>query len=359
MKKRYCIIMAGGTGKHFWPLSREKAPKQYIDLLGTGQTLIQDTYERMCELCPKENIFVVTINGLFDITKEQLPEIPEDHILTEPTRRNTAPCIAYANEKIKKIDSEAQIIVTPSDHIIQNRENFYEVINKGFEFIEKNDALLTIGLKPTRPETAFGYIQIEDNSCVTDIMKVKNFTEKPNLELAEFFIESEEFLWNSGIFLWSLQSISSAFDKHLPELSELFEEFKSKFDTPQEAEAIQNIYSGCKNISIDYGILEKAENVYVYCGNFGWSDLGTWNTLYDSLPKDDSNNIINQQNIMIYESHNSIIKIPKNKIAAIQGLDGYIIVDTPDALLICKKEEEYKIRKILNDIKFKKGENHI
>lgn len=351
--------MAGGVGKHFWPLSREKAPKQFIDLLGTGKTLIQDTYERMCQICPKEHIFIVTITSLLDITKEQLPEISEERILTEPARRNTAPCIGYANEKIRSLDPEAKIIVTPSDHIIQNESRFLKVVNEGFKFIAKNDALLTIGLKPTRPETDYGYIQIEDTSCNQDIMKVKNFTEKPNLELAEFFVESEEFLWNSGIFLWSLPTISAAFSKYLPELSELFEEYKSKFNTIEEKEAIQNIYSGCKNISIDYGILEKAENVYVYCGNFGWSDLGTWSNLYDSQLKDDSNNIVEHDNIMLYESQNSIIKIPQGKLAAIHGLDGYIVADTKDALLICKKENEEKIRQILNEIKFKKGDNYI
>lgn len=359
MEKRFCVIMAGGFGKHFWPLSREKKPKQFIDLLGTGKTLIQDTYDRMCQICPKEHIYVVTINTFMDITKKQLPELPTERILIEPTRRNTAPCIAYATEKIRSIETDAQIIVTPSDHIIQNESRFNKVINDGFYFISQNNALLTIGLKPTRPETAFGYIQIENSSCTDDIMKVKNFTEKPNLELATFFLESEEFLWNSGIFIWSLNAISEAFSKHLPELSELFEEYKSKFNTPKEADAIQDIYAGCKNISIDYGILEKANNVYVYCGNFGWSDLGTWSTLYDSQGKDENGNITNNDNTLIYNSRNSIVKTQKGKITAINGLDGFIVADTPDALLICKKGEESKIRQILNDIKFNKGEDHI
>jgi mannose-1-phosphate guanylyltransferase len=359
MKKRFCIIMAGGVGKHFWPLSREKRPKQFIDLLGTGKTLIQDTYDRMCQICPQENIFVVTINSFVEITQDQLPNLTSDRILIEPARRNTAPCIIYATEKIKSIEPDAQIIVTPSDHIIQNELRFEKVVNDGIEFVSQNNALLTIGLKPTRPETDYGYIQIEDSTCTDDIMKVKNFTEKPNLELATFFLESEEFLWNSGIFIWSLKTITQAFVKYLPELSELFEEYKSKINTTEESDAIQEIYAGCKNISIDYGIMEKADNVYVYCGNFGWSDLGTWSTLYDSLEKDENDNIKNNDDTLIYDTRNSFIKIPKGKIAAIKGLDGFIVADTPDALLICKKGEESKLRQILNDIKFNKGNDYI
>jgi mannose-1-phosphate guanylyltransferase len=355
----FCIIMAGGLGSRFWPLSKLKKPKQFIDLLGTGETLIQLTYRRMTMICAPENIFVITIDQYFDLTKEQLPELPEEQILAEPARRNTAACIAYANEHIKRRNGDANIIVTPADHLITKENTFIEVLLKGLKFVSDKDALLTIGIKPNRPETDYGYIQIEATPELCEITQVKNFTEKPNLELAELFLSTNEFYWNSGIFIWSLNSITKAFEKHLQETQELFKGYNPDANTAQRKKDIDTIYSGCKNVSIDYGILEKADNVFVFCADFGWSDLGTWKTLFENSPKSSEGNILSNNNTILYDTQDTIIKTNPDKITAIQGLEGYIVVETKEALLICKKEEEAKIRQIVNDIKFKKGNEYL
>ncbi|ALO16080.1 Alginate biosynthesis protein AlgA [Salinivirga cyanobacteriivorans] len=355
----FCVIMAGGIDRRFWPLSRQNRPKQFIDLLDTGSTLLQMTYNRMAKVCPRENILIVTGFLFKDLVQEQIPEINDSQILIEPTRRNTAPCVAFANERIRAINPEASIIVTPADHLILNEDKFVKVINDGITFIEKEDALLSIGINPSRAETNYGYIQIEDTSQNEGIVKVKNFTEKPDKELAKFFIESGEFFWNAGIYIWKLKDITSAFELHLPEIQELFAENREAYNTDEEENFISRIYSGCKNISIDYGIMEKAENVYVYCANFGWSDLGTWSNLFDNKEKDDDHNVTNHQNILTYDTHNTLITTTDNKITAIQGLEDYVVAETYDSLLICKRSEEDKIREIVNDIKFKKGEENI
>ncbi len=358
-KSTFCIIMAGGIGRRFWPLSRQSYPKQFTDLLGTGKTLIQQTYERMLRVCPKENILVVTGAIYKNLTLEQLPDLTEEQILIEPARRNTAPCVAFANERIQSINPNASVIVTPSDHLILKEDRFEQIINKGIEFTKNKNALLTIGIAPNRPETDYGYVQIEDSEDSDEVLKVKNFTEKPDYELAKFFIESKEFYWNSGIYVWSLKTIKEAYEKHLPSIQELFSERSNLFGTELEEETIQNIYAGCKNISIDYGIMEKADNVYMHKADFDWSDLGTWRSLYDTRDKNEDNNVLKHDNILTYDTKNTMICTSNDKITAVQGLDGYVIAETDDALLICKRKDEGKIRQIINDIKFKKGDQYI
>ncbi len=355
--------MAGGVGSRFWPLSRSGKPKQFLDILGTGKTLLQQTFERFKNICPPENILIVSNRDYKEIILEQLPEIKEENVLLEPMRRNTAPCIAYANYKIQEKNPNANIIVAPSDHLILNEAEFVRVINQGLDFVSTTDALLTLGIKPNRPETGYGYIQINHNQKIGNIncepTKVKTFTEKPNLEMAKIFFESGEFFWNSGIFLWKLNSIMDAFNKHLAEVDELFKRGIGIYNTGEEQKFIDETYSESKNISIDYGIIEKAENVYVLCADFGWSDLGTWGSLYENSQKNEENNSVIGKNVLIYDTENTIVNMPDDKLAVIQGLKDYIVVESDGILLICRKEDEQKIRQFVKDVKIKKGENFV
>lgn len=352
--------MAGGIGLRFWPLSKKNHPKQFLDILGTGKSLIRQTFERFVNICCVENFLVVTNENYKHLVLEQIPELSEEQILLEPFRRNTAPCIAYANQKIMAKNSNACVVVTPADHIITNEIKFCKVVEEGLEFVAKNDELLTLGMHPTRPETGYGYIQIKDSeTCSSDtICKVKTFTEKPNIDMAKVFIESGDFLWNSGIFLWSINTINRAFEKYQPDIYTLFSGIANKINTAEEQEVIDNIYSQCENVSIDNGILEKANNVFVYCAEFGWSDLGTWSSLYEHSPKDaNNNNTCKEGVVMFYDSKNCIVKNTTDKIVAIQGLKDYIVVETNDTLLICRRQDEQEIRRIVNDIKVLKNNN--
>ncbi len=350
--KTYCVIMAGGIGSRFWPISREETPKQFLDILGTGRTFIQQTYDRFSSLCPAENFLVVTSVEYKEMVLEQLPSLKQEQVLTEPFRRNTAPCIAYANAWIQKRNPEASIIVTPADHLILKQDDFISVVSKGLDFVDNNEALLTIGIKPHRPETGYGYIQVGDDSPRTlgEIEPVKTFTEKPNLELAKVFFESGEFFWNSGIFIWSLASINSAFDQYLPDVKNLFDSIDSEINTHNEENAIKEIYQECPNISIDYGVMEKASNVSVLTADVGWSDLGTWSSLYEHSSKDDNNNAINTGKVLAYDSKNCVVNLPNDKMAVIQGLDGYIVAESHNCLLICPKSNEQQIRQFSADI---------
>lgn len=357
----YCVIMAGGVGSRFWPLSKNLRPKQFLDILGTGKTLIRHTFERFASVCPVENFLVVT-NAIYkDLVLEQIPEMKEDQVLLEPLRRNTAPCIAYANFKILKRNANASIIVTPADHLILNEVKFIDVIKEGIQFVKDDNKLLTLGVKPSRPETGYGYIQVgkKPNGGEVDILPVKTFTEKPHLDLAKIFYESGEFFWNSGIFIWSLDAIQESFGKFLPDVNSLFDSILSDLDTDKEQEAIDKIYPECQNISIDYGILEKSDNVFVYCTEFGWSDLGTWGSMYEHSSKDNNQNAIQGENVMIYESKDCLINAKDKKLVVVQGLKDYIVVDTDKTLLICRKRDEQEIRKIVNDVKITKGEEFI
>jgi mannose-1-phosphate guanylyltransferase len=354
--------MAGGIGSRFWPLSKRNRPKQFIDILGTGRTFIQQTFDRFKKICPNENIYVVTSVDYKELVMEQLPELLENQVLLEPLRRNTAPCIAYASYKIRTIDPDANIIVAPSDHIIHQEEAFLGEIQKGLDFVSKNDALLTLGIRPDRPETGYGYIQVDRphfTSSAKNLYKVKTFTEKPDIELARIFLESGEFFWNSGIFIWSLKSILSAFETHLNTVSELFEKGNKLYGTADEISFLNKTYSECQNISIDYGIMEKANNVFVLCSNFGWSDLGTWGSLYENSHKDLEGNVIKGGNVMLYGAKNCIVNMPGEKLVILQGLEGYIVVESEETLLVCRKEDEQQIRQFVNDVRMNKGEHYI
>jgi mannose-1-phosphate guanylyltransferase len=353
--------MAGGIGSRFWPMSRNNFPKQFIDILGSGKTLIRQTYERFLSICPPENIFIVTNEAYVEHVYKQIPEIGKDRVLAEPQRRNTAPCVAYAAFKIAQLNPNANMVVAPSDHIIKDDKSFREAIVKGLSFTEKNESLLTIGIEPSRPDTGYGYIQYKEEGREEKfkICKVKTFTEKPNLEMAKFFIKSGDFLWNAGIFLWNIPSILQAFEQHLPEMHAIFKEGKDLYNTPAETEFIRKAYEHCTNISIDYGIMEKAKNVHVMSAEFGWSDLGTWKSLYEELPHDAHDNAIVGQHTMLDHTSNCIINMPKNKLAVIQGLENFIIVDTDNVLLICPKDDEQQVRNLVNDVKIKKGERYV
>ena len=361
-KNNYVVIMAGGIGARFWPMSRTAHPKQFIDILGTGKTLIQQTFDRFMTICPKENVYIVTNDIYKEMILEQLPGITAKQVLCEPMRRNTAPAIAYAAYKIREDNPDANLVVAPSDHIILKEEAFTDVILSAINAASKNDWLLTLGITPSRPDTGYGYIQFNDSKPFADderIKKVKTFTEKPDLELAETFLKSGDFLWNSGIFVWSLKSILNAFDTHLPEVASLFNEGRGIYNTTGETEFINKIFPICKNISIDYGVMEKAKNVYVLASDFGWSDLGTWGSLFDIREKDENDNAIVGNNVITFNSKNCIVNMPENKLVVIQGLDDYILVDNDDILLICKKKDEQKIREIVNTVKIKKGDKFV
>ena len=362
MNKTYCVIMAGGIGSRFWPLSKSDMPKQFLDILGTGRTFLQQTYDRLKKICPNENFYVVTSVDYKDLVMRQIPELNESQILLEPLRRNTAPCIAYACYKIQKVDPNANIIVAPADHYIQQEEAFLEELWKGLEFVEENDALLTLGIKPSRPETGYGYIQIESAKEVADVKnlhKVKTFTEKPDLQLAKIFLESGEFFWNSGIFIWSLPSIMKAFNTHLSWLSELFDKGNKLYGTSDEVHFLNKTYSECQNISIDYGIMEKASNVYVLCSDFGWTDLGTWGSLYENSKKDDQRNVVSGRNVMLYGAKDCIVNMPNEKLVVLHGLEGYIVVESEGTLMVCRKEDEQQIRQFVNDVRMNKGEKYV
>lgn len=359
MKKEnnYCVIMAGGIGSRFWPMSRTTFPKQFIDVLGTGQTLIQQTFERLLNIVPKENIYIVTNDLYKNLVLEQL-DIKKEQVICEPNRRNTAPCIAYANYKIAKINPAANIIVAPADHLIIKETKFIEVMNTALNFTANNNALVTLGINPSRPDTGYGYIQFEENSD-SEIKKVKTFTEKPDLELAQQFLESGDFSWNSGMFIWNLSAIQKAFKKYLPQIDSLFQEKAAAFNTKDENKAIDEIYSVCKSVSIDYGIMEKAENVYVISADIGWSDLGTWGSIYTHLKHDEKHNAVIGKNVMLYESEGCIVSVPKDKLVVLQGLKDYIVIESNNTLLVCKKSDEQKIKDFVTDIKLEKGEKYI
>ncbi|MBK7173242.1 MAG: NTP transferase domain-containing protein [Bacteroidales bacterium] len=361
-KNNYGVIMAGGVGARFWPMSRTMRPKQFIDILGTGETLIQQTFRRLSVVCPPENIFVVTHELYKDLVIEQLPLIIPDHVLCEPVRRNTAPCIAYACHKIAHLNPDARIVVAPSDHIILKEEIFTKTLRDALDAVSVNDWLITLGIMPSRPDTGYGYIQFDETKEFkphTSVRKVKTFTEKPHHELAVSFLQSGDFLWNSGIFIWSLRSILNAFDKHLAEVNSIFREGDSSYFTPMESDYILQAYTLCKSISIDYGVMEKADNVYVIPSDFGWSDLGTWGSLYEARIKNEDNNAIVGDSVIPVDTKNCIITMPDHKVALIQGLDNYIIVDEKDVLLICRKGDEQNIRNYVDEVRERKGDKYV
>jgi mannose-1-phosphate guanylyltransferase len=358
-RHHYVAIMAGGIGSRFWPKSRTAYPKQFLDILNTGKSLIQWTYERYATFIPKENIFVVTSEDYNEIVKEQLPQMDTANILCEPSRKNTAPCIAYISFKLLQKDPEAALIVAPSDHIILDTETFKETSLKALDFVTHIKAFITLGIKPTNPNTGYGYIQHDAVAVADNIYKVKTFMEKPNLELAKTFLSSGDFLWNAGIFVWQVKNVVKAFELYQPEMFELFDGEKNNFNTPEEKNAINRIYPLCTNISIDFAIMEKADNVYLIPSSFGWSDLGTWNSAYENIDKDHLGNAVAGDNVIVIDATNCMVSAPSEKLVMLQGLDNMIVVDTKDVLLICKREKEQEIKEFVAEVKRHKGEKHI
>jgi mannose-1-phosphate guanylyltransferase len=355
----YVAIMAGGIGSRFWPLSRVNYPKQFLDILGTGKTLVQQTFERFSRLVPVENIFVVTANEYLNITREQLPRLPKENILGEPFRKNTASCIAYISFKLQQIDPDGSLIIAPADHLILNEDKFLDVCKQALDFVNHFNALITIGIKPTYPNTGYGYIQHDGLEAIPSIYKVKTFTEKPNKELAQTFIASGDFLWNSGIFVWQIKRGIEGFKKHLPEMYELFYSEQDRLNTPEESAAIESIYPQCTNISIDFGMMEKADNVYVIPASFGWSDLGTWNSAWENMEKDYLENAVAGRNVIVFDTTKCVVHVPDEKLVVLQGLDDYIVTDTKDVLLICHKEKEQEIKEYVAEVKRNKGDKFL
>ncbi len=343
----HLVIMAGGVGSRFWPMSTEEKPKQFIDVLGVGRSLLQLTLDRFESICSPENVWIVTNKRYFDIVKEQLPEVPASNILCEPCRRNTAPCIAYVSWRIKSVDPHANIVVTPSDHLVTNPVEFRNIVTQCLQFTSESDSIVTLGIKPTRPETGYGYIQADLASSSArnkGIYRVDQFHEKPNLVTAKEYIKDQSYLWNSGIFIWSLSTIINAFRVYQPGMARLFESLKDVYGTPEEQKMIDERYAECENISVDYAIMEKAEEIFVRPSDFGWSDLGTWGSLLTQTKTDLYGNGVIGQNVALYDSHNCIVHTTQEKKVVIQGLDGYIVAEQNDTLLICKLSEEQRIK---------------
>lgn len=343
-KNSYCVIMAGGLGKRFWPVSTKSCPKQFCDILNVGKSFLRQTFERAIQIFDSKNIFIITGVAYEDLTKEQIPEIPSENILKEPFGKNTAPCIAYAAYRIARITPQASMVVVPSDHFISNDTVYIDNIQKGISFIEQFGGLLTIGIKPTRPETGYGYIQIKKNKISEFISKVKTFTEKPDKELANVFLESGEFVWNAGIFIWKVEDIIQEFKNYLEDIYLLFEQEYKNAPDPDSQENITHIYSQCCNISIDFGIMEKSSNVYVMKGEFGWSDVGTWHSFHEISPKDEYNNVCNSEQVRLIDTKECIINVPQDKKVIIEGIENCIIAENNDILMICNRDHEDSIR---------------
>ncbi len=351
--------MAGGIGSRFWPMSRSSKPKQFLDILGTGRTFLRATYERFNQMIPAENFLVVTNAAYKDIVLEQIPELNEHQVLCEPVGRNTAPGIAYAAFRLNAVDPDSTMIVTPSDHYIADEKHFMEVIGECAGFVGDGDTMMTIGIRPDHPNTGYGYIQV-DGGCTKQegICKVKTFTEKPSLEMAQVFLSSGEFFWNSGIFIWNTKTIRSAIREFLPEMYGLFNSIAQDYNTPDENESIRKIFYECKGVSIDIGVMEKAKNVWVHCTDFGWSDIGTWSALYEHSRKDAEGNVSSGDNVLV-NTKNCIIKASDGKLVMIDGLEDYIVAENDNVLMICPRSSEQTIKAYIDEVKFKYGDKFI
>lgn len=350
--------MAGGIGSRFWPISRTEKPKQFLDILGTGRSLLQWTYHRFLDICPKENIYFITNYSYAKLIQEQLPALAPHQIIQEPSRKNTATCAAYIAHKIAALNPNANIVISPADHLILDERSFQQSVFEGLDFVSKHEALLTLGIKPTRPDTGYGYIQYDQSKAIDKVYKVKTFTEKPNHDIARAFLRSGDFLWNAGIFLWNVQEIIKAFKIHVPELHDIFSNFKS-YNTSAEYAEIELVYPQCPNTSIDYAIMEKANNVYVMPAQFGWSDLGTWESAYENSEKDYLGNAVHGKNVVIVDASECMIKAPDNKLVLLQGLENFIVIDTPDVLMVCHRSKEQNIKEYVSEIKRNKGERFL
>jgi mannose-1-phosphate guanylyltransferase len=354
MNNNFAVIMAGGIGSRFWPMSQENHPKQFLDVLGIGKTLIQMTYDRLRKLVPDSQIYVVTNSSYANLVKEQIG-IPDGQILTEPMRKNTAACIAYASHKIYNLNPNANLIVAPSDHLIMKEDKFVDIVNIALEKSISEECLVTLGIKPSRPDSGYGYIQFEDGRDIImgEVRKVRQFTEKPNRELAELFLKSGDYYWNSGIFIWTAKTIIDSLQKFKPELNELFTTNGNDYNTSDEQTFINEAFYNCEDISIDFAVLENAKNVHVVLANFGWSDLGTWGSLYTHLEQDVEGNAVIGDHVHMFESENCIVNMPEGKMALLQGLNDYIVVESHGILMVVKKNHEQRIKGYLKEIKKK------
>ena len=335
--------MAGGMGSRFWPMSTPDKPKQFIDILGTGKTLLQQTVARFLPICPLENMWIVTAGKFSDIVREQIPGLPDSNILLEPCMLNTAPCIAYATWKIKKKNPDANIVISPSDHVVMNEAEFVRVIARGVEFTAHGDSILTLGIKPTRPETGYGYIKRSGPEVEEEIFKVEAFKEKPDRETAESYLQEGGYTWNAGIFIWKASVIEQAFRNFQPAIARVFDELEEVFFSEREAQSIAEVYPGIQKISIDYAVMEHADNIYVLPADFGWSDLGTWGTLHELSGRDEDLNAVVGNGVKLIESKECMVFTDGNLRMVLQGLDGYIVAEHQGVLLVCKREEEQRI----------------
>ncbi|MBO6222508.1 MAG: mannose-1-phosphate guanylyltransferase [Bacteroidales bacterium] len=354
VSNKYCIIMAGGVGSRFWPVSRYAHPKQFLDILGTGRSFLQTTVDRFKRIVPVENILIVSAKQYEGLIAQQVPEIPKDNVLLENRKRNTAPCIAYATYKLYKKDPSATVVVTPADHLILNEDVFLETVETVLNHACTSDALFTLGIKPTRPETQYGYIQA--NKAKAEIVsghasyQVKTFTEKPDLEMAKVLFSSGEFLWNSGIFIWNLKTIKKEMETHIPDIAASFADIAEYYYTDREQEKVDEVYDACASISIDYGVMEKTSMCRVFEASFGWSDLGTWESLYAQGPKNEDGNMVNTEKVMLNGVKNSIIvSAEKDKLMVVKGLENFIVISTSDVLLVCPRDEK-QIKAVTADL---------
>ncbi len=355
----YVAILAGGIGSRFWPESRQKLPKQFLDILGTGQSLLQNTYNRFKDICPRENIYVITFEPYIEHVKRHLPDVPAENIIAEPSRKNTAPSAAYISHKIFALNPQANLILSPADHLITDERTFERQAFEVLDFVAKRQAIASIGIRPTRPDTGYGYIQFEPGNDEDELFRVKTFIEKPNLDIARTFLRSGDFLWNSGIFAWNIKTFLKALEEYLPELNDVFVQAKDVLNTPKEVKAMEMLYAQCTNISIDYAIMEKMRKVYVLASRFGWSDLGTWESAYEHSEKDYLGNAVYGKNVMIIDATGSMVRSQDNKLVILQGLEQYIVIDTPEVLLICERNKEHQIKEYLAEVKRNKGDKFL
>ncbi len=358
-KHNYAVMLAGGIGSRFWPVSRSKLPKQFLDILGIGKSLMQMTYERLLLSFPADKIFVITNESYGAIAKKQLPDLKDEYLLLEPARKNTAPGIAYACHKILSIDTNSSVVITPSDHVILKEDEYAKALQQALKVVEKRDIIITLGIRPTRPDTGYGYIQYIEDKEDAGVFKVKTFVEKPPLDIATTFFLSGDFLWNAGIFISNVRTLLNAYHHYLPEVNDTFKEIKKVYNTLGEKEFVSKAFSMCPNVSIDTAIMEKAKNVSVIPAQFGWSDLGTWASLYEQYEKDYLGNAVSGKNVMMYDSTNCMVMVPEKKMVVLQGLDEYIIVDTEEVLLICRKDQEQEIKQMVADLKRKKRDRYL
>ena len=359
-KKNYCVILAGGKGRRLWPTSREEKPKQFIDFLGVGRTQLQTTFDRFSKVIPLENIFICTCREYLSLVKEQVPEIEECNILVEPVNRNTAPSVAWANMRIKRQDPDANIIITPSDQLVVDEASFMRCLETGLSYVAENDVLLAMGVKPTRPEPGYGYIQMGDLSCKPDVYKVKSFTEKPEREFAKMFMESGEFYWNTGVFMVNSRKLTQSFESIFPSVLRNLKFENPSYSYEEELEYVAQNYPRYPNLSIDYAILEHSSSVYVMKCDFGWADLGTWHAVYEFMSNGDGDNVVVDSEVMLDDAHNNVIKLPKGRLGVINGLDGYIVAEEGNVLLICKKgDSSALVRKYVNEVLIKYGEDFV